>query len=346
MSSNQESLRFRVYKFYTKHIDQGKSFTVHHFKDEGESNATIYRILNRYENGLAAKRKSGSGRKAKIFTKKNLKKLEAMFENKDQVSIRLAARKFNASKSLVHKMLATKTKIRHRKKQSIPARNDGQIESAKTKCDQMRRKLTNRDFILDDESYFTFSCSNLTGLDGFYTSNLSSAPNEVRYAKKKKFEQKVLVWLAISPRGISQPFICNSGLAINADRYLNECIKRKLIPFIKSHYQDGRYVFWPDQASSHYAKTVLEHLRSENIDFVEKKVNPANVPEVRPIEDFWAILKRKVYAKGWEAKSHQQLKNRIRYCLRNIDASAVQRLAQKAKARIRKVAYYGVIEKR
>jgi hypothetical protein len=37
-------------------------------------------------------------------------------------------------------------------------------------------------------------------------------------------------------------------------------------------------------------------------------MNPANVPEARPIEDFWAHLKRNVYMDGWQAKNLNQLK--------------------------------------
>ena len=37
------------------------------------------------------------------------------------------------------------------------------------------------------------------------------------------------------------------------------------------------------------------------IHHVDKVDNPANLPEVRPIEDFWSILKAKVYEYNWEA---------------------------------------------
>ena len=33
-------------------------------------------------------------------------------------------------------------------------------------------------------------------------------------------------------------------------------------------------------------------MKSEKIPYVPKDMNPANVPEARAIEDFWAILKR------------------------------------------------------
>ena len=44
-----------------------------------------------------------------------------------------------------------------------------------------------------------------------------------------------------------------SGMAINQEVYLNECIEKRLVPFVQEHYKNGKYVFWPDLASSHYA---------------------------------------------------------------------------------------------
>ena len=56
-------------------------------------------------------------------------------------------------------------------------------------------------------------------------------------------------------------------------------------PFIKKHYKQGKYVFWPDLATSHTAKSVTNWLKDNNIRFVPKHMNLANVPEARPIED-------------------------------------------------------------
>ena len=52
-------------------------------------------------------------------------------------------------------------------------------------------------------------------------------------------------------------------------------------------------------------------LDSEKIKYVEKLENPANVPEARPIEDFWADLKRQVYKNNWHEKYLKQLKSTI-----------------------------------
>jgi len=344
MCSNEESLRLRVYNFYENNLSRPKSFTVAHFMTEGVPRQTIYDILRRFDNGIKPERQPGSGRIAKIFTAKKISKLEKEFENNDKVSIRSAAGKFNASKSWLHETLTTKTSIKRRKKKTIPDRTENQKALAKSKCGRMIRKFAGRSFLLDDESYFTLSHSTISGNDGFYTSEVSSAPANVKYATKKKFEGKVLVWITMGPKGLSRPLIRKSGYAINAQRYLDECIRRRLVPYIRSNYGDNEYVFWPDQASSHYSKIVIDHLRAENVVFVEKHDNPANVPEIRPIEDFWAHLKAAVYAKGWKAKNTAQLITRIKYCLNKFDDSLVHKLASSVKSRIDHVRRYGLIE--
>jgi len=46
----------------------------------------------------------------------------------------------------------------------------------------------------------------------------------------------------------------------------------------------------------------------KKIEFLPKIINPANAPKLRPIEDFWRILKTNVYENNWSAKNVRQLK--------------------------------------
>ena len=141
----------------------------------------------------------------------------------------------------------------------------------------------------------------------------------------------------------SKPLIKESNFAINADVYLRECLQKWLIPYIRENYDDN-YVFWPDKASSHYAKPVIRCLCEEGVNFVEKEDNPANVPKARSIKDFWSILKGRVYAKAWKAKNTHQLTNRIKLCLKQMDLDLVQKLAENTKKRIDTIRRKGVIE--
>ena len=55
------------------------------------------------------------------------------------------------------------------------------------------------------------------------------------------------------------------------------------------------------------------------ISFVPKEENPPAAPEVRAVEKFWAHLKAKVYANGWEAINLDELESKIRKELGNFD---------------------------
>jgi len=240
-------LRKRVYSFYFQHRSRGKNFTFLHFKDEGVARSTIYSIIQRAESRKSAERVPGSGRKAKIMTKKNIKALKSLFDHNH----RQAAKKFGCSQPLVCQTLKKHTEIKKRKKVKIPKRTDEQKQKIRTLCGRLYLKYQNTLWIIDDESYFTLTHSTINGNNNYYTSNNALTPPEVNYYTKTKFEKKLLVWICLSAKGISSVYYVPSGQAINQEVYLKNCIKKRLIPFINAHHSDGNYVFWPDLASSH-----------------------------------------------------------------------------------------------
>lgn len=62
------------------------------------------------------------------------------------------------------------------------------------------------------------------------------APADVKFKTKQKFPKKVLVKVALSSRGISTPFVDPSGLALNKEMYLKQCILKRFVPLIKKHH--------------------------------------------------------------------------------------------------------------
>ena len=98
---------------------------------------------------------------------------------------------------------------------------------------------------------------------------------------------------------------------MDGETYRQHCILARLHPFVAAHHSDGRYVFWPDLTSAHYAKATTALLDHLDIPFVPEELNPPNVPELRPIENFWSLLKSAVYAGGWEASGEDQLRRKI-----------------------------------
>jgi hypothetical protein len=209
------------------------------------------------------------------------------------MSQRQAARKFNISQQRVCQTMQNNG-ICARKKMRMPSRTEQQKTVARDKCGNLYLKNQGISWVLDDESYFTLSHSTINGNGIFYLSNSAETPANVKYTAVKKLYPKLLVRVCVSEKDISAPIFRQSGIAVNEIVY-KRLIKDGVLPFINQHHSDSNYKFWSDLASSHYAAKVVEYYRAQKIKFVEKCENPANVPEVRAIEDFWLILKGKVY---------------------------------------------------
>ena len=84
--------------------------------------------------------------------------------------------------------------------------------------------------------------ANLSGNNIIYSSDRSKADDCARYYDQAKYEDKLLIWVAISPTfpflhfGISNCYIVPSKMALNQKVYLEECLITQLLPFIKKHH--------------------------------------------------------------------------------------------------------------
>ena len=68
--------------------------------------------------------------------------------------------------------------------------------------------LSTNDFelIMDDEKYFLLQDQSAPTNRAFYTSDKRTTAPQVKFTRTQKFEPKILVWIAISEKGISKPF--------------------------------------------------------------------------------------------------------------------------------------------
>jgi hypothetical protein len=75
---------------------------------------------------------------------------------------------------------------------------------------------------------------------------------------------------------------------------------------LNTHHADDEIMFWPDLATCHYSRITRDCYEANKINFVSKVDSPPNLTQARPIEEFWAILSRKIY-NGWEAQNTSNL---------------------------------------
>ena len=336
-SINEQQRRELIGEFYSKFHSSGKAFTVKHFMDMGFKRTAIYETIKRIDDNKPLIRKERNRK----FDQKTVKSVLRQMNGKLGSSCRKVGQRHGISKSFVN-VIIKQSDLRCYKRQKVPKVSDTQKQVIKTRLRYLREGMLKPSLnlipILDDESYFS--------IDGhinevYYTDNKENVPISTKYIEKSKFSKKLLVWIAISEKGLSQSYIAPSGIAINSEVYINECIQSKLVAYINKYFKNDEYVFWPDLASSHYSKKALEAYKELNIKFVPKEQNPPNCPQLRPIEDFWAILKRKVYEKGWKAKSIDDLKRRIKLKIKTFDQTVCQRLMSGLHTKVRLAADLG-----
>lgn len=338
----QTPLRKRIGIFYQNNIKEGKLFTLNHFLRENVGRTMIYEAMKRVDNGKSLDRRPGSGSNNAIPQKTKDKVIKECLNKvaRSEVSI---AKQFKISNHSVKKILLN-AGIKKKKRIKAPKSSESQKIRQKKCSEKLRRgpfkPSENIEIIIDDETYLT-----LDGSDNYnayyYSQDGVEASDSVKYKFITKFSQKVLVWAALSSRGLSQAFITKSGNSINSQIYIKECIKKRLTKFIDKHHSDGNFIFWPDLASSHYSKQTLEELKRLKINVVPKDSNPPNVPQVRPIEHYWAILKKRVYRNGWRAESVEELIKKVKLELRRTSPKTCQNLMRSVKSKVRKAADHG-----
>lgn len=295
--------------------DASKAEFVANMIKVGWKRRSVYNTVKRLENNESMDRKPGQGKKVLGMTISREIKLCHEADHKVGLSFRKLARKYKINDKTVKKILK-RNGITLNKRKDAPKISEKQEKVIKTRLRKLSRGPLKKendhiDVIMDDESYFDENGMSFHGSNTFLSSDPKNEPHDIKYREKSKYPFKIMVWVAISKKGRSRFFVKKTQGAVNSEIYIKDCLKSKLLPFIKKYYPDDNYVFWPDLASSHYSKKTQDFMREEKINFIPKELNPPNCPNLRPIESFWSKIKREVYADGWTPKDADDLHEKV-----------------------------------
>jgi len=75
---------------------------------------------------------------------------------------------------------------------------------------------------------------------------------------------------------------------------------------MKKHHSDKNYIFWPDLARALYSKEAVSSI-NKYVTYVPTHLNTTKVPQARLIESFLGYLAQKVYERGWEVTTVEEL---------------------------------------
>ena len=216
-------------------------------------------------------------------------------------------------------------------------RNNTDEKKARTRARKLYGLMPGTCITMDDESYVLADFQQLPGRSFYHSMNRFSVKKKFSYKKMKKFPKKFLVWQALCTCGKeSQSFITRGTM--DTEIYL-KCLEKHLLPFLKDH----EALFWPDLASFHYSNKSLEWYEANNVNIVPREANPANCPELRPIEKYWAIVKRKLRKSQKVGKTTKSFKKMWDKASESVTESVVQKLMSDLKTKVGKFAKQGII---
>lgn len=340
-----EAFSKRVVHFYINQCNQNLSMTCNHFMAEGKNRRTITRIITRYKERGNVNFIKKSGRPKKITTQQVCKSLKTLIKKQPSISVRKGAAKLGISKSTYCRIKVNQLGIKAFKKQVAPKYIKNQEQRAKHGCRKIYKKIIpsgeNKTLIIDDETYVFMDPNQVNGSEYYHCQNKNDIEIGIKIKQKQKFAKKFLIWQAMDEKGnVSSPFITEG--TINKNIYLEECLKKRLLPFLKKYHNIDDILFWPDLATCHYANVVQNWLKLNNIDFVKKQENPPNVPQARPIEKYWALCKAEYKRKNQSPKNL----NSFRRIWNNISKKVAEKSAQNVmkciRNKLRTIGYTGV----
>lgn len=297
MKRQQNEFNARAIIAFFQENTQNQLATVKHFRQQNIKERTIRNVISRFLKTGVTDYRPIPGRKPVVNTPRIQRKVLKHAKKNRSLSERVSSKQLHLSRS-TYQRVKEAVGLRSRKKQRKPKYNKGQIQraikwSAKLYKDSLPSGK-NYFFVLDDETYVPLDPTQVPGNQYYLSDDEAETPVKERVVQTGKFEKRFMIWQAMAEDGsVSEPFVTNG--TVNGEIYLKECIEKRLLPFLRKVDVQRPILFWPDLATSHYCNIVTAKLREEGVNFVSKEQNPPNVPQLRPIEKFWALCKHKYH---------------------------------------------------
>ena len=262
------------------------------------------------------------GRPRIIRTKGMIQKVKSRMNRKKKVSIRKLANELDISNMSVVRILKQDLGYRSYKKRVEPALTDLQ----KTK----RLKFANwvrHNFRKEDTLKILFTDEKMFDIDGIYNAqndriwavDREEADSKGGVCQRRKFPQKVMVWLGACSKGLTPLIILDKG-TVDHQRYINEVLPVALEYGNKVF--GNEWCYQQDGATPHTHAAAQEWCRNNLPSFIDKDRWPPNSPDLNPLDySIWHEFGQQI---NWiKVQSKKTLIQELKLAVKRIRESVV-----------------------
>ena len=224
------------------------------------------------------------GRPRTIRTKATIRKVKRRRERRRSVTSRKLARELGISRTSVRRILKNDLGLHAYKIQNEPMLTD----EHKVKRIQFANWIRTN-FRKEDTMKILFSDEKMFDIDGVYNSqndriwavSRSEADIKGGTRQKRKFPQKVMVWLGVCSKGVSPLIIFEKG-TVDHERYIKEVLPVAL-KFGNDMFGND-WTFQQDGAKPHTHAKSQEWCTKNFPSFIDKNHWPSNSPDLNPLD--------------------------------------------------------------
>lgn len=289
-SKEEKIFIYKKYSFLGSPVLVQRAWRSKYHCSKAPSHTTILRIAKQFEKTgsvikLHSKKRNTSlkRKKAKIF-------LAKVMTEKPSVSIRKASQIAEISYSLTRLVLKDDLGLKPYKQPDLHEIKPADYPKRLDFCMWFKSlpKVTILRLICSDEAYFY-----LTETVNKQNNRLWLKTRPTNGVERPLYDQKVLVWCAMSSERIYGPYFFDS--TVTEERYIS-MLKFFFWPkVVREDYT--KYYFQQDGASPHRGNKVQKYLKGKFGDkFIDKNSWPPRSPDLNPCDFFlWGYLKSRVY---------------------------------------------------